>query len=372
MGVFSTALISNEAGDRRQLNDLIPTAASGPEQGGRVDYRAVFEAAPDSIVLVDDRGVIVEVNPRALAQFGYSVDELVGQSIETLVPESQRSGHVGKRSGFHRETDARPMGVGLELSGRRKNGSEFPVEISLSPGRAGEDDLVIAVVRDVTERSRLRAFGQGALRAAEEERQRISRELHDDTAQLLATLLIRVKLTDGEQDAARREEMLEELREGLREASDSVRRIARGLRPPALEDAGVVPALRAHIRRLFENHDTRATFDGVAVDQWLDDDGKLVLYRVVQEALSNVVRHSKATTVSVEVKVEGRWVVALVEDDGSGFEEMQIGGGGGLGLVGMRERAAGAGGRVSVESEPGRGTRVRLAIPLLNGESIHG
>ena len=166
--------------------------------------------------------------------------------------------------------------------------------------------------------------------------------------------------------------MLEELREGLREASDSVRRIARGLRPPALEDAGVVPALRAHIRRLFENHDTRATFDGVAVDQWLDDDGKLVLYRVVQEALSNVVRHSKATTVSVEVKVEGRWVVALVEDDGSGFEEMQIGGGGGLGLVGMRERAAGAGGRVSVESEPGRGTRVRLAIPLLNGESIHG
>jgi PAS domain S-box-containing protein len=354
------------------LSKTNPTTASDSDSKIHLDYRAVFEAAPDGIVVVNDKGVIVEVNPRAQAQFGYASEELVGQPVEKLVPETHRGSHAGRRAEFHGKPDMRPMGVGLVLSGRRKNGSEFPVEISLSPGRAGEQDLVIAVVRDVTERSQLRAFGQGALRAAEEERQRISRELHDDTAQLLATLLVRVKLVDNEKDEARREEMLEELRVGLHEASDSVRRIARGLRPPALEDAGVVAALQAYIRNLFENQDVRSSFDAGAVDQLLDADRKLVLYRVVQEALSNVVRHSGAATVSVQVKVEGAWVIALVEDDGSGFEEVRIGGGGGLGLVGMRERAVGAGGRVSVESELGRGTRVRLAIPLSNGEHKHG
>jgi len=344
------------------LSKTNPTTASDSDSKIHLDYRAVFEAAPDGIVVVNDKGVIVEVNPRAQAQFGYASEELVGQPVEKLVPETHRGSHAGRRAEFHGKPDMRPMGVGLVLSGRHKNGSEFPVEISLSPGQAGEQDLVIAVVRDVTERSQLRAFGQGALRAAEEERQRISRELHDDTAQLLATLLVRVRLVDNEKDEARREEMLEELRVGLHEASDSVRRIARGLRPPALEDAGVVAALQAYIRNLFENQDVRSSFDAGAVYKLLDADRKLVLYRVVQEALSNVVR----------VKVEGAWVIALVEDDGSGFEEVRIGGGGGLGLVGMRERAVGAGGRVTVESELGRGTRVRLAIPLSNGEHKHG
>ncbi len=354
------------------MSEKDPTRESEPDAKIHLDYRAVFEAAPDGIVVVNDRGTIVEVNPRAQAQFGYTSEELVGQPVETLVPEAHRGSHAGQRGGFHGNPSLRPMGIGLVLSGRGKNGSEFPVDISLSPGHAGEQDLVIAVVRDVTERSQLRAFGQGALRAAEEERQRISRELHDDTAQLLATLLVRVRLADKETDRTRREEMLEELRVGLHEASDSVRRIACGLRPPALEDAGVVTALQAYIRNLFENQDMRSSFHAGAVDQLLDADRKLVLYRVVQEALSNVVRHSAAGTVSVEVKVEGAWVVAIVEDDGSGFEEARIGGGGGLGLVGMRERAVGAGGRVSVESELGGGTRVRLAIPLHNGETEHG
>ena len=166
--------------------------------------------------------------------------------------------------------------------------------------------------------------------------------------------------------------MLEALRVGLHEASDSVRRIARGLRPPALEDAGVVTALQAYVRSLFENQEISSSFDAEAVDQLLDADRKLVLYRVVQEALSNVVRHSGATTVTVEVKVEGGWVVAVVEDDGSGCEGGRLGDGGGLGLVGMRERAVGAGGRVMVDSKLGRGTRVRLAIPLQNGETERG
>jgi PAS domain S-box-containing protein len=346
---------------------------NGSESGTvDLDFRAVFDCAPDGIVVVDSAGRIVDVNPCAEEQFGYEAAELVGQPIEVLVPQSQRAGHQGHRESYHVNPAVRSMGVGLVLTGQQKDGHQFPVEISLSPWRSGDDVFVIAIIRDVTERWQLRAFGQGALKAAEDERQRISRELHDDTAQRLATLLIRLRLASQEEHAERRASMLDDLREGLQETAEGVRRIARGLRPPALEDAGVVTALQAHIRNLFETHDIRSSFDAGAVDQFLGEDTKLVLYRVVQEALSNVVRHSGASSVKVSIQVEGASVVAVVEDDGSGFDERAIADGGGLGLVGMRERAASTGGTVSVDSIPGEGTQVRLSIPQIRGETLDG
>ena len=337
-----------------------------------LDYRAVFESAPDGIVIVDDEGRIVEVNPCILTQFEYTAAELIGEPVEILVPESQRGAHKGHRTHFQADPASRPMGAGLDLVGRRKDGSGFPVEISLSPWKTNDGDFVIGVVRDQTERSQLRAFGQGALRAAEEERRRISRELHDDTAQRLAALLVHLRLVGMEEAGERRAALMEELREGLQEVAEGVRRIARGLRPPALEDAGVVAALQAHIRNLFENQTIRTSFDAGAVDQLLNEDGKLVLYRVVQEALSNVVRHSGATVVNVAIHAEGSAVLAVVEDDGHGFDGSRVGDGAGLGLLGMKERAASAGGSVLVESAPGGGTRVQLRIPQQPGEGMDG
>jgi len=337
-----------------------------------LDYRAVFESAPDGIVVVDDKGLIIEVNSSALVQFGYAPEELVGEPVEILIPETARTAHERHRAGFQAKPASRPMGAGLVLVGQRKDGSGFPVEISLSPWKTSDGDFVIGVIRDETERSQLRAFGQAALKAAEEERRRISRELHDDTAQRLAALLVHLRLVGLEEAGERRTTLMEELREGLQEAAEGVRRIARGLRPPSLEDAGVVAALQAHIRNLFENQAIRTSFDAGAVDELLSEDGKLVLYRVVQEALSNVVRHSGAATVNIAVRAEGSEVVAVVEDDGEGFDDGRVSEGAGLGLLGMKERAVSVGGSVQVESAPGRGTRVRLSIPQHLGEAIDG
>jgi len=337
-----------------------------------LDYRAVFDSAPDGIVVVDDKGLIIEVNSSALAQFGYAPEELVGEPVEILIPDSQRGAHERHRDRFQAEPASRPMGAGIALIGQRKDGSGFPVEISLSPWKTSDGDFVIGVIRDQTERSQLRAFGQAALQAAEEERRRISRELHDDTAQRLAALLVHLRLLALAETGERREELMHELREGLQEVAEGVRRIARGLRPPSLEDAGVVAALQAHIRNLFENQAIRTSFDAGAVDQLLSEDGKLVLYRVVQEALSNVVRHSRAATVNIAVHAEGSEVVALVEDDGEGFDDRRVGEGAGLGLLGMKERAISVSGSVQVESTPGGGTRVRLSIPQHLGEGMDG
>ncbi len=340
--------------------------------GVALDYRAVFDSAPDGIVVVDDKGLIIEINSSALSQFGYAPEELVGEPVEILIPDSQRGAHERHRDRFQAEPTSRAMGAGLDLVGQRKDGSGFPVEISLSPWKTSDGDFVIGVIRDQTERLQLRAFGQAALQAAEEERRRISRELHDDTAQRLAALLVHLRLVGLEEVGERRTTLMEELREGLQEVAEGVRRIARGLRPPSLEDAGVVAALQAHIRNLFESQTIETSFDAGAVDQLLTEDGKLVLYRVVQEALSNVVRHSGAATVNIAVHAEGSEVVALVEDDGEGFDDRRVGEGAGLGLLGMKERAISVSGSVQVESTPGGGTRVRLSIPQHLGEGMDG
>lgn len=350
-------------------------AVAAPElEHAPVPYRAVFEAAPDGIVVVDREGRIRELNPAAEEMFGWDADDLRGERIEVLVPEAARETHVHEREDFFDDPHARPMGIGMELHGRRKDGSVFPVEISLSPLHTDEGTMVISTVRDVTERRRLREFGAGAVQAAEEERQRIARELHDDTAQRLAGLLIRLRLARRTDDPERRERLLDEAREEILASAEAVRRIARGLRPPALEDAGLAAALRWHVRHQLEPAEVQVEVDLDPVEEILDDDAKLAVYRVVQEALSNVVRHASARKVQVRMDADGQAVVAEVVDDGRGFElegpvERLDGG---LGLLGMRERAAAAGGELEIASSPGEGTRVRIRIPKRSEEREDG
>lgn len=334
-----------------------------------IDYSAVFTASPDGIVVVDHSGVIQDTNPELERLFGYGPGELLGSKIEALVPEEFRSGHEERRDGFIGGPRTRPMGVGLELAGRRKDGMTIPVEISLSPGEPDDSGFIICTVRDITERKRLRAFTAGAVKAAEEERLRIARELHDDTAQRLAALIIRLKLALDAKRPDDRAAMCGQVLEELRETAESVRRIARGLRPPALEDAGVVTALQAHLRATVEHLDLTSEFDFEAIDHLLHRDAKLVLYRVVQEALSNVIRHAEASHVSIQIGVRENAVRAIVEDDGVGFDPETLDGERGLGLMGMKERAGGVGGSVTIDRSGTGGCRILLSIPILGLET---
>lgn len=115
-------------------------------------FRGLLESAPDAIVIVDQRGRIELINGQTEKWFGYGRQELIGKPVEQLIPERYRSPHVGLRQGYSEQPVVRPMGAGMELFGRRKDGSEFPVEISLSPLRTGSDLLVTSIIRDITER----------------------------------------------------------------------------------------------------------------------------------------------------------------------------------------------------------------------------
>jgi PAS domain S-box-containing protein len=331
------------------------------------EYKAVFDAAPDGVVVVDSGGVIRAVNPKVEQMFGWVADDLEGEPIEVLIPEEVRGAHQKHRTAFVRNPHDRPMGVGLELYGRRKDGSRFPIEVSLSPWRRDGDGLrVICSVRDISAIRRLQNFSEGALRATEEERRRIARELHDDTAQRLAVLILRLRQLAGERDTERRNELFEVIREEVVETSDGVKRMARGLRPPELEELGLEHALQAHARNLRES----GVFDvdivnTVGIEDCLDETEKLVVYRIVQEAIWNAVRYSGEASASVRIWRERETVVAEVSDGGRGFDPNLVADAeAGLGLIGMQERATMIGGRLDIDSLPGEGTRVRVIVPV--------
>ncbi len=329
-------------------------------------YKAVFDAAPDGILVVGANGLIQEANPEAHRLFGYPEGALVGVLVDELVPAAVRGAHAAHRDGFYADSSSRPMGVGMELEASRQDGTTFPVEISLSPIRDEGGVRVIATVRDISTRRRLRDFGAGALRAAEDVRTVIARELHDGTAQELATHLVRLRLLERAESPEERVTQMAALREGLDQTSEGVRRIARGLRPPELEDAGLLVALQAHARSIEETRQVGIQirpFSGV--DEALTPDGRLALYRIVQEAVTNAARHGAPERITVEVSLADGRIRISVEDDGAGFDLSTVErGGGGLGLMGMRERAAILGGRLTILSEVGEGTRVDVALPV--------
>jgi two-component system sensor histidine kinase UhpB len=222
-------------------------------------------------------------------------------------------------------------------------------------------------VRDVSDYRRLQNFSEGALRATEEERQRIARDLHDDTAQRLATLILRVRRLALEPDAEARAALLEDVRAEVVETTEGVKRMARGLRPPEIEELGLALAITAHARSLREGADFPVETELAAVEQELGDTAKLALYRIVQEALSNARRHAGTGGALVRLYMEGGKVVAEVVDQGRGFLLSQaVERGGGLGLVGMRERATMVGGMLTIDSVPGKGTCIRVAVPRLS------
>lgn len=258
----------------------------------------------------------------------------------------------------------------LERTAARVQAGDLEARAALSPIADRELERLTRTFNAMldnlaTYRQRVRDVAAHALNAEEEERKRIARELHDETAQTLAALLIRLRLARGVDDAAARAELLEEIRAEIGKALEGVRRFARGLRPPALDELGLVPAVESHARSLAESVGVPIRVEAEPLAGVLSPQAELALYRIVQEALSNAVRHAEPSRVVVRLARTGDVVAASVEDDGRGFSPSEaMGDGRGLGLSGMQERAAYVGGRVSIESRPGHGTRVRAEIPL--------
>ena len=207
-----------------------------------------------------------------------------------------------------------------------------------------------------------RRAGSAALQAQEQERARVARDLHDEVNQSLTGLLLRLEAA-REAAPTELEGELDETKALANQAMTELLSLARQLRPTALDDLGLAAAIAGQVERL-RGGELKAEFSAEGDFSDLGDDAQLVVYRVAQEALSNAARHSGASRVDVSLRRRGDGGVELeAADDGRGFafDEAERG----LGIAGMRERALLVGGELSIESRPGRGTKVHLAVPGL-------
>ena len=341
-------------------------------------YHKTIDSMLDAVVAVDESQHIILFNPAAERMFGVPAARALGLPLETLVPSRMGAAHR-RHVGTFMQSDglSRTMAPNIEATGVRADGSEFPLESTVSQTLIDGKPQLTAVLRDVTRRRRadaelremnrqLRSLSASLQNVREQERTRIASELHDDLGQQLTGLKLELswlgaRLKEGRQLAGGE---FDGMRHQLDAAIASVRRIATELRPLILDELGFGEAVAWQIGEFAKRSGLEVVVDLQAADQVTDDALATAVFRIVQESLTNIARHAAASKVEVRLVASGDELVLSIRDNGRGMVEGERHGSG-IGLVSMRERAAAFGGRIRIQGEPGSGTLVEVTLPLV-------
>jgi len=348
----------------------------------RSQHIALLESTGEGIYGVDLEGRCTFINNAGASLLGYRAEDLIGQSMHTLIHHTRRDGspYPAEACSIYRAYRTGQVCRADDEVLWRGDGSCFPAEFSSSPLYEG-GILTGAVItfRDIAERKRaedMRAhLVDRLIRAQEEERQRIARELHDETEQALASVLVGLRAMEEVATLKAMHQSASTLRQVTAHALDELQRLVQGLRPTLLDEMGLAAALQRLCTDFAQAHGIRVELHvgGNLAERSLPSPIEITLYRIVQEALTNIAKHAGATTVSILIQPIAFSVRLVVEDNGVGFEPETIrqtaAPQGRLGLYGMEERAKLAGGVCTVESAKARGTTIHVELPLVPGTS---
>jgi PAS domain S-box-containing protein len=327
-------------------------------------FRKLMDGSNDAIEVLDPETLqFLDVNEKACLDLGYSRQEMLSMTVFDIDPTLDQSRHTLV------DQKLRDSGFAImESHHRRRDGSTFPVELNIKHIQL-DRDYIVTMVRDITERKLGEETRSGLSRrliaAHEQERGRLAAELHDDLNQRMA--LLRIGLGQFEQDVPglsfRAREQLQSIAEVATKVSSSLHNLSQQLYPSKLDILGLVASLAALCRELSDQHNLHIQFVNHAAPRQVPKDVTLCLFRIAQEALQNVLKHSGATAAKVELSGHGDRIELCVSDSGAGFSPESPKGTSGLGLVSMQERVQLVGGQLSVESESLHGTRIRVRIP---------
>ncbi|MDR7192591.1 ATP-binding protein [Luteimonas terrae] len=353
----------------------MPVARCDAPSARARELRELMRLLPDGVLLVvDDR--VAYANPACELMFGHAPDALVGLPATDLVSADARAAFRTWLEAPDATSNSLPPSPRM----CRRDGSGFHGALTAAHTRHDDRPCTLLIVRDLTEAERMRdelAAGNRELQALaarvftlqEDERRAISRELHDDIGQSVTAMKMAASSALDEADPQRRRDDLEDILVLADATLERLRDISILLRPPQLDALGLEAALRWHAERLLRNAGITADLQIDALPRRPDPGVEQACFRIAQEALTNVVRHARAQRVALRLRDDDTGLHLCVHDDGAGFAPE---GARGLGLVIMRERAQGAGGRLEVTSTPGAGTRIEAWLPYAPEPPCHG
>jgi PAS domain S-box-containing protein len=339
--------------------------------------RQIVHDANDAIVSTDGNYRIVMANPAAAALFGTTVDEMVGSPLTRYIEPADTEPDIeGPLDVFRAGTGrAGRRATDYAVTGLRGDGQRFPIEGSISRANEGTPWYTV-IMRDVSERKRvqeklsrsndqLRQLSAALQTIREEERTHIARELHDDLGQILASLRMDLTLLQQTDDIPDdRLHLMAGMEQNLLTAIASLRRIATNLRPRALDEGGLYFALKGLRDDFVERYGIPCTLLADEAELRLDDAASTAIFRIVQEALTNIARHAQASSVTMNLFRSNSELLVTIRDDGRGIRPEDMEKAESLGLIGMRERVWAMNGEISVSADEPPGTRIDIVLPV--------
>jgi len=336
--------------------------------------RTISDSALDAVIMMDHEGRVVHWNPAAERIFGYSAQEILGRSAHDLLAPARYRDRIARGMAEFARTGQGPVvGKVVEMAAVRKDGVEFPIEISVSAIRREGQWWAVAIVRDISRRRRAeeallreRRLLLELLDLQERDRKLLAFEVHDGLAQQLTGAIMKLQAAEGlrEVDPAQAAQATQEALQLLQEANRETRRLISGLRPPYLDELGLGPA----VENLIQNQSSRADQQIELINGLPDDRFAPPLessaFRIVQECLTNACRHSQSQKVQVTLGVIDGKLRIEVQDWGVGFDPSSVPPER-YGLRGIAERARLFGGKATIDSAPGKGTRIVVELPLV-------
>jgi PAS domain S-box-containing protein len=368
-------------------------------------FRAIAESSPAAIITADSSGEILFWNEAAEIIYGYEAKEIVGKSIELLRPEGKRLVDRKNRENFIKTGHSLYIGKTVEGRARKKDGTEFLSETSTAAWKVGGKIMFCGIVRDITERRQmeeelikahdelenkieqrtvelreaneelkisrayLKKFAGMLLSVREDERKNISTTLHDELGSMALSVTSKISIAEEEIKENDNDAAIKALREGqaaVRQAVENLRRVAVDLRPPNLEIMGLTAALT----ELFDTAKSQAKFKIIfrneLGDKKIPEQTAIVIYRVIQEAITNIIKHAKAKSVRIRLFADKKNIKLDIVDDGIGFDmnkALYRKGKLKIGIEGMRERIESFGGEFTITSAPSQGTQLKVTMP---------
>jgi PAS domain S-box-containing protein len=365
--VIAIAVVAGQRVDRETNARQRVETASAALRASEMQYHGLFESSPVAILVLDSEGAILDANPAASVLFGKTLATLKGMAVTDLVGRQNAPRLLGNSPQDKRQQ--------APIVLRLKDGSDAYLEpshtyVSDSQGNVATQVLLRDITQEQHRQAGLKAYAASVVRAQEEERQRIARELHDKTIQTLSLLH---RLVDSAQNTIEPlpGKVIEKMREAgrmIEELVKELRDFARALRPPILDDLGMVTSIRRLLVDFSERSGIESQLKVLGEERRLPPAVELDLFRIAQEAIWNVERHAEATEVMVTITFTGHQVSLNIRDNGIGFKVPPVLGSlsssGKLGLLGMQERIELLGGELDIKSSPGKGASVTASVPV--------